>query len=189
MFRRRRRSGADGPASADENRSGDDKAAQSSLANVPAASSAGRAAAAQSPGEASSTWTYPTPLPGAAPLTAVELEHELVLIDFDTCRMMEVSPHEYGEVTGGQRRLVGTYGYLAPEVLRGGDYSVQSDLWSVGVILYILMTVRPPLDAETLQPLGSDLGGLGVSCFPSRRKYIHHIDQRRQKYLCAKPHM
>lgn len=111
-----------------------------------------------------------------AALTPVELEHELVLIDFDTCKMMEVPPHEYGEVTGGQRRLVGTYGYLAPEVLRGGDYTVQSDLWSVGVILYILMTGIPPLPMELLTSARASLmvfsqiqekqGGIDYDVFP-----------------------
>lgn len=49
---------------------------------------------------------------------------------------------EYREVCNGHRRLVGTFGYLAPEVFRGQEYTIQSDLWSVGLILYILMTVR-----------------------------------------------
>jgi serine/threonine protein kinase len=48
----------------------------------------------------------------------------------------------YCDVSAGRRRLVGTYGYLAPEVLKGHPYTRASDLWSVGVILYILMTVR-----------------------------------------------
>ena len=45
----------------------------------------------------------------------------------------------------GRRRLVGTYNYMAPELLKGYDYSPASDLWSVGVILYILMTGIPPV--------------------------------------------
>ncbi|PFH33028.1 protein kinase [Besnoitia besnoiti] len=114
--------------------------------------------------------------PPHAALTPVEREHELVLIDFDTCKMMEVLPQEYGEVTGGQRRLVGTYGYLAPEVLRGGEYTVQSDLWSVGVILYILMTGIPPLPMELLTSARASLmvfsqiqekqGGIDYGVFP-----------------------
>uniref|UniRef100_A0A0G4F2U8 Protein kinase domain-containing protein n=1 Tax=Chromera velia CCMP2878 TaxID=1169474 RepID=A0A0G4F2U8_9ALVE len=76
--------------------------------------------------------------------------HELALIDFDTCKMLDVPAEEYGEVVNGKRRLVGTYGYLAPEVLRGGEYSASSDMWSVGVILYILMTGIPPLPMENM---------------------------------------
>lgn len=58
------------------------------------------------------------------------------LIDFDTC--MEWSP-----VTPKSRRFVGTPGYIAPEALMG-QISPQSDIWSVGVILYILMTGEMP---------------------------------------------
>lgn len=81
--------------------------------------------------------------------------YELALIDFDTCRMTDISNSEYDDISHGRRRLVGTYGYLAPEILLGYPYSCASDLWSVGVILYILMTGIPPtamdlmLDART----------------------------------------
>ncbi|XP_053993135.1 mitogen-activated protein kinase 1-like isoform X2 [Hylaeus volcanicus] len=69
------------------------------------------------------------------------LYYELALIDFDTCQMTDISDQAYRDVSGGRRRLVGTYGYLAPEILSGHAYTRASDLWSVGVILYILMTV------------------------------------------------
>ena len=39
----------------------------------------------------------------------------------------------------------GTPLYLAPEVLAGGPASVQSDLYSLGVLLYFLATARHPL--------------------------------------------
>jgi len=58
------------------------------------------------------------------------------LIDFDTCQ-------EWGPMTPKSRRFVGTPGYIAPEALLG-QLSPQSDLWSVGVILYILMTGEMP---------------------------------------------
>jgi len=47
-----------------------------------------------------------------------------------------------GEVT--MKTACGTPGYVAPEVLNHDQYSSQVDLWSIGVIVYILLCGFPP---------------------------------------------
>merc|ERR1719393_215366 len=46
--------------------------------------------------------------------------------------------------------MVGTAGYIAPEVVAGGIYDHQVDMWSVGVILYILLCGKEPFDQESI---------------------------------------
>lgn len=37
--------------------------------------------------------------------------------------------------------------YIAPEIIEG-SYDERCDIWSAGVILYILVTAIPPFDGE-----------------------------------------
>ena len=61
------------------------------------------------------------------------------LIDFGTAKIF---------IEGNkQKALVGSSYYIAPEVIRG-KYDEECDLWSVGVIMYILLTGTPPFNGE-----------------------------------------
>ncbi|VFQ62389.1 unnamed protein product [Cuscuta campestris] len=47
-----------------------------------------------------------------------------------------------------QRSAVGTPDYLAPEILLGTEHGIAADWWSVGIILFELITGVPPFTAE-----------------------------------------
>ena len=44
------------------------------------------------------------------------------------------------------QQVVGTYGYAAPEYVETGHLTVQSDIWSFGVVLYEILTGRRALE-------------------------------------------
>jgi len=47
----------------------------------------------------------------------------------------------------------GTPGYVAPEILEGVPYDESADMWSVGVILYILLGGYPPFHEDNQKEL------------------------------------
>ena len=62
------------------------------------------------------------------------------ICDFGTSKMVEK-----GAV---QKKLVGSSYYIAPEVLKK-HYNEKCDIWSCGVILYILLSARPPFGGDS----------------------------------------
>lgn len=68
-------------------------------------------------------------------------DKELVkIIDFGTSRRINENHAMHG--------VFGTSFYLAPEVIEG-EYSEKCDVWSLGIILYMLLSGVPPFDGET----------------------------------------
>jgi serine/threonine-protein kinase len=64
----------------------------------------------------------------------------IVLMDFGAGQFI-------GDAAG--KRAQGTPLYLAPELLEGGEGTVRSDIYAVGVLLYHLVTGRFPVDAPS----------------------------------------
>ena len=61
------------------------------------------------------------------------------LIDFGTAKLFSEG--------NKQRALVGSSYYIAPEVIKG-KYDEACDIWSVGVIMYIMLTGTPPFNGD-----------------------------------------
>jgi hypothetical protein len=69
----------------------------------------------------------------------------IVLMDFGTGRTAEAQP--------GSNDRAGTPLYMAPEVLETGPASARSDVYSLGVLLYYLVTGEYPVNARSIDEL------------------------------------
>jgi serine/threonine protein kinase len=49
--------------------------------------------------------------------------------------------------------LCGSPLYMAPEIMKNKNYTIKSDLWSVGIILYEMLTGNPPYKVKTIYNL------------------------------------
>ena len=62
--------------------------------------------------------------------------------------------HVYrGSTTTKRKRPKASPQYMAPEVIQGEPHSKESDLWSLGCLLFELFTGKPPFVAETFAEL------------------------------------
>src|SRR4029077_14364305 len=67
----------------------------------------------------------------------VTVEGAVKVVDFGIARLTYSSKTQTGT-------LLGTLAYISPQQLRGNRADARSDIWSVGVVLYELLTGRRP---------------------------------------------
>ena len=92
-------------------------------------------------------------------------ESRVVLMDFGTGR-------EFGD--GPAASVAGTPLYLAPELLAGGDATVASDLYGVGVLLYHLLTGSYPVPGDATSPIFGVRTSEGIEpILPARARISH----------------
>ncbi|RHY31752.1 hypothetical protein DYB32_003192 [Aphanomyces invadans] len=68
----------------------------------------------------------------------------LKIVDFGFAIQL---PHKEATLT----EVLGTPGYMAPEVIQGGPYGKPADVWSAGVIVYTLLCGYPPFHHDRIK--------------------------------------
>ncbi|MGQ0505550.1 MAG: serine/threonine-protein kinase [Myxococcaceae bacterium] len=78
------------------------------------------------------------------PNVMVDEDRQVRLMDFGLAKFLA----DDAAVTA-DGRLVGTFRYMSPEQILGEQLDPRADLYSLGVILYELLSGQPPFDAKT----------------------------------------
>ena len=80
-----------------------------------------------------------------------DLKPDNIIFDEDhgeTIKLIDFGlSHHTSQCSATSDQIVGTPEYLAPEVIRG-SYTEKCDMWSIGVILYVMLSGRQPFGGE-----------------------------------------
>jgi serine/threonine protein kinase len=81
----------------------------------------------------------------------VTLEGGVMVVDFGIARL--------GEGTRSQSAgmLIGTLGYMSPQLFRNGAADARSDIWATGVMFYELLAYRRPFEGDNAAALMSNI--------------------------------
>jgi serine/threonine protein kinase len=82
------------------------------------------------------------------PIDAIELEANydfVTILDFGAAKFW----HQSVSPTAQNATVIGTPAYMAPETARSGVADARSDIYSVGIIFYEMLTGSVPFDGET----------------------------------------
>ena len=86
----------------------------------------------------------------------------LLLDDSYTLKITDFGFAKYFDQGGMSETICGTPLYMAPEIMKFKKYSIKSDLWSVGVILYEMVVGRTPYKAQNHMELLHRINTEGV---------------------------
>ncbi len=78
------------------------------------------------------------------------------------------APHKAGDRLTAPGTVLGTPAYIAPETTLGDDATTASDVYSLGCVLYFLLTARPPFGGASPQEVIA-AHVLDVALPPSKR--------------------
>ncbi|XP_061712676.1 death-associated protein kinase related isoform X1 [Cydia pomonella] len=97
---------------------------------------------------------------------------ELLICDFGISRAIQSGAHV--------REILGTRDYVAPEILSYEPLSLAADMWSVGVLAYVLVSGYSPFAGETKQETYLNIAQCQLS-FP--RDLFRGVSQRAMQFI------
>ncbi|KAL8628089.1 hypothetical protein Q9189_006225 [Teloschistes chrysophthalmus] len=105
-------------------------------------------------------------------------DNQVKLGDFGLSKLMH--SHDFAST------YVGTPYYMSPEICAAERYTLKSDIWSLGCVMYELCTRRPPFDAKTHFQLIQKIKDGRVDPLPSM--YSPELQEAIKSCLKTNPH-
>ena len=93
----------------------------------------------------------------------------LMLCEDHDCETIKIVDFGVATEINGKtiNKLCGTPWYISPEILRNEDHSFSVDMWSIGVIIYMLLCGRPPFCDDNQSKLFSKIKSGNYSFQPT----------------------
>lgn len=76
-----------------------------------------------------------------------------LMLSDETVKLGDLNVSKVPTKSGMNYTQTGTPFYASPEVWRDEPYNNKSDIWSLGCVIYEMMMLRPPFDAQDMQTL------------------------------------
>jgi eukaryotic-like serine/threonine-protein kinase len=95
------------------------------------------------------------------------------VLDFGLAKLVEQTPGEIASALTKEGSVLGTPSYMSPEQLRGEPIDPRSDVWSLGVVIFEMITGRRPFLGEPSDMVARILRDDP----PSMRSLIHDLPQ------------
>ncbi|XP_055784779.1 serine/threonine-protein kinase 17A-like [Salvelinus fontinalis] len=107
-------------------------------------------------------------------LTSDALLGDIKIVDFGLSRMVSSSQE--------LREIMGTPEYVAPEILNYEPISTATDMWSIGVLAYVMLTGISPFLGEDKQETFLNISQINISY---QEEELEHVDQAAITFIKA----
>lgn len=97
-----------------------------------------------------------------------------------TAKLGDMNVSKVANKKGLNYTQTGTPYYASPEVWRDEPYDVKSDIWSLGCVLYEMISLKPPFTADDMEGL---FKSVNKGYFPRIPKIFSHDLWQMVKYL------